>query len=136
MPLRAAVHDHRGDEPEQASRRRAQGRAASRGRRRVQSRVHGTLQGRAQGTEPGTPAGQSHREVRVRRRPGARGHGVRVGTARPVRGAPGRPAGRQLAAQHRAQDGRFANGRRDRADGQLQEIPDYAAPGRRRRYGI
>lgn len=108
------------------------------GRDGVQPRVRGPVQGRAQGTERGWPPGQSHRAVCVRGRRGAGGAGLPVGAERPVRAASGRPAGRQLATGHGVADGPGSHGGRDRADGQLSQVPRHPAPerGGTRRYGI
>lgn len=89
--LRAAVPDGGGDEREPAARGRAQGRAAAGGRDGVQCRVRGTLHGHAARAQRGRAPGQSHRAVRVRGRGGRGRAGLPVGTARPVRAAPGRP---------------------------------------------
>lgn len=132
LSLRTAVPDGRGDEREQAARGRAQGRDPGRGRGGVHGRVLGTLHGRAQGAERGRQARQPHRAVRVRGRGGAGRGGLHVRAARPVRGTSGRPAGGQPSAKHRAEDGRGADGRRVRADGQLPEVSQHATSGYRR----
>jgi len=129
VPFRTAVPDGRGDGCEQAARGRAQGRAAGGGRRGVQHGERGTVHGHAPGTELGPTTGQPHRSVRVRGRRGVLRRVRPLGTARPVCAAPGRPAVGQPASQHRSADGRRADGGRDRADGQLPEVPDHTASG-------